>query len=869
MSRFVMPRQGVRGQNLSPHDGAKLYFKVIGELIGGTDKAVYTDEALSIAATNPVVADSTGLFEGLWLNGDYDVYLRDKDDILLWGPETIRSLVAETNDDTPKYYLTMAAAVSDVSNLVVGGIFYVAERSTGSGGGAWWKAIDATISPGNSPNEIDIVSAGSSIAFQHIDNRISLPSFGASVSPSDSTSIISRAESLNKDIIVEDGEYLTTLSTLDGNYSGFGRIVTSTQTLYDGRASQAETGVAISNDAESRLISRGIKGALKSSIMFSDDVYTVYQHRGADIWLESLLTNSGTVSGGSENTPWKVTQQKLLKSSGWQTVKDATTAGTWSTFNSGDPAVYPGHSVLQASHSAAQRRTITWTAVFGGDIYLMFTGDTDGGQCTVSIDRTATNITAATLANPCVVTSTSHGLSTGNQTRIDEVVDAGGNDLEAALNGKAHTVTVVDADNFSLDGVDTTGLSAWSSGGESLRIDAVVDQYNVSAASHREESLITRGLDSESHTVVVETLITANASSTGTQLNTTSIRIEKGSVAPYSDLFQAKPWIAGNVSRAYEEVQGPTGRFYYTVAGGTNGSTAPVHISGTVSDGTVDWVFMANTSFSQQETIFQVSGSEMEYAYEIDYASGGAQDIGGNLHGGEFNNSLTVLLDQEAETLTEGVTYIAELITIHQNITDFYDPYATKTDVATVDQFHEFDCKSMRVRYDVDWLVSANVGYFYSAMWPILVYNGPATYKVFEKMFTPRRSLVFNDYTGVSSGLIGNAKDSFMQADGRLFVTRGSGGAPTSDNGTIGFSVALKADMVGIDYYNNSNESNAALAMNLNSGSYTGFSSWLGKMYFQYAATGQGLAVTSSDKFSHTATYYTVVSQNDGDLSSL
>ena len=259
----------------------------------------------------------------------------------------------------------------------------------------------------------------------------------------------------------------------------------------------------------------------------------------------------------------------------------------------------------------------------------------------------------------------------------------------------------------------------------------------------------------------------------------------------------------------------------------------------------------------------------MEYAYEVDVASGGSQDIGGNLHGGEFNNSLFVLLDQEAETLVEGITYTAELITIHQNITDFYDPYASKTDVATVDQFHEFDCHSMRVKVDFDWLVSADIGYFYSAMWPILAYNGPKSYKILEKMFTPRRSSTFNDFKSVSAGLIGNAKDSFMQADGRLFVTGGSSGTPTSDNGTTGFSLGLKADIVGMEYFNQSDQTNAALAMNLNSGTYTGFSSWLGKMYFQYARTDQALSITSSDSFNHTATYYTVVSANNGDLSSL
>lgn len=66
------------------------------------------------------------------------------------------------------------------------------------------------------------------------------------------------------------------------------------------------------------------------------------------------------------------------------------------------------------------------------------------------------NVTAATNASPIVVTSASHGLSTGQRVTIASV---GGN---TAANG-TFTITRVSADTFSLNG--STGNGSYTSGG--------------------------------------------------------------------------------------------------------------------------------------------------------------------------------------------------------------------------------------------------------------------------------------------------------------------------------------------------------------------------------------------------------------------
>lgn len=75
------------------------------------------------------------------------------------------------------------------------------------------------------------------------------------------------------------------------------------------------------------------------------------------------------------------------------------------------------------------------------------------------------NVTGATFAAPIVITSAAHGLVTG---AIVKVMDVGGN--TSANN--TWTVTVVDANNFSLDGssgnADYLGAGTWTSGVDTL-----------------------------------------------------------------------------------------------------------------------------------------------------------------------------------------------------------------------------------------------------------------------------------------------------------------------------------------------------------------------------------------------------------------
>jgi hypothetical protein len=86
---------------------------------------------------------------------------------------------------------------------------------------------------------------------------------------------------------------------------------------------------------------------------------------------------------------------------------------------------------------------------------------------------TSKALTGATAADPVVITSSSHGLSSGDRVMIQGV---GG---MTDLNGNEYTVSVVNANSFQLKGVDGSGLFGVHLG---RRVGAVESESSVSIA---------------------------------------------------------------------------------------------------------------------------------------------------------------------------------------------------------------------------------------------------------------------------------------------------------------------------------------------------------------------------------------------------
>lgn len=80
--------------------------------------------------------------------------------------------------------------------------------------------------------------------------------------------------------------------------------------------------------------------------------------------------------------------------------------------------------------------------------------------CTgITCVATSKTITGASKANPCVITIAGHGYTTGQVVMITSV---GG---MTQLNDKLYTITVINTDTFSLNGVNSSAYSDFTSGG--------------------------------------------------------------------------------------------------------------------------------------------------------------------------------------------------------------------------------------------------------------------------------------------------------------------------------------------------------------------------------------------------------------------
>tara|TARA_R110000787_G_scaffold35641_6_gene91365 strand:+ start:656 stop:3175 length:2520 start_codon:yes stop_codon:yes gene_type:complete len=107
----------------------------------------------------------------------------------------------------------------------------------------------------------------------------------------------------------------------------------------------------------------------------------------------------------------------------------------------------------------------------------------------VSKIKLGVTITAATQANPVVITAVAHGLSNSDEIAIYNVAGM------TQLNGLGFTVANVTDDTFELTGVDGTGYSTFTSGGDiHLAINSTTFNTYISGGEVRERTLTLTGL---------------------------------------------------------------------------------------------------------------------------------------------------------------------------------------------------------------------------------------------------------------------------------------------------------------------------------------------------------------------------------------
>jgi hypothetical protein len=393
-----------------------------------------------------------------------------------------------------------------------------------------------------------------------------------------------------------------------------------------------------------------------------------------------------------------------------------------------------------------------------------------------------------------------------------------------------------------------------------------VDTYSSADLQNKQAVKIANNLPQGNHTVLITVTARRNAASTGFNILAESLRIDDKSLRIDSDYTKPRFWTAGAVYASREEVKAANGRYYINQFAGTAGQAEPNHSGGTVSDGGIDWTLAAVSTYGGAETQVQVFGSELEYAYEFKLTELAAmQDIGGNIHGREFVRAISLHLDGTPLTMTDGEIRTGVNLSIVQDLTDYVNDYATRTDVATIRQIHDFSNSCMQVRATGQFIASGFIGFYYSSMLPFLTYYGGiwAT-RNFRKFYTPQVSLDLKDYENLATGvLLGNKRDYCMIAEGLAYQAKSASGVPVAVDSTTGLIIGCFITPESVNDYRDDSVTKAGLAVNANNGEYTSFSSWLSKMYFSRFYSEDDNPVSAGFEINHSAKYYVQLQQNN------
>ena len=251
-----------------------------------------------------------------------------------------------------------------------------------------------------------------------------------------------------------------------------------------------------------------------------------------------------------------------------------------------------------------------------GNNYIRFFKD--GGILTES----QKTITGATAANPVVVTAGSHGYSNGDRVFITEVTGM------TELNNREFTVANKTTNTFELSGIDGSAFTAYSSGGKSGKIVEVTTTYTTAqvfeinhaqsadvlflAHKDHEPAKLTRTTASSftltdidfidgpwlDENATTTTLYASAATGAGITITASAALFSSDDVGRYIRFreileIEHDEW-AASTSYANNATVRFNGHVYKQVTGSTqtSGNTAPVHLTGTETYGSIDWEYL-------------------------------------------------------------------------------------------------------------------------------------------------------------------------------------------------------------------------------------------------------------------------------------
>ena len=206
-TRFVLPFADV-GSGVKPADGAQLFFSDTGLPFSSDPRPTYTDSGAGTPNTNPVIADSSGVFADIYLAGAYRAVLKDKNDVQIWSADNVEGVVSQSDAAMIKNFATLAAAVAD-TGLVDGDALNIAERTTGNGGGAMWDAVLSSTVTENTYNIVQCTGVATISLVLRTKDGVNLVAAGADrTGGTDITPILDVVALLENRIFIPKGLFL-------------------------------------------------------------------------------------------------------------------------------------------------------------------------------------------------------------------------------------------------------------------------------------------------------------------------------------------------------------------------------------------------------------------------------------------------------------------------------------------------------------------------------------------------------------------------------------------------------------------------------------------------------------------------------------
>lgn len=165
----------------------------------------------------------------------------------------------------------------------------------------------------------------------------------------------------------------------------------------------------------------------------------------------------------SSHTAWTLTQQVFTEPPYLEENSDDQWAMAPSAITGAAITLVSEKDIFAAGHVGAAFRLKQGTTIFKWG-WCEITAVTDAKHATATVKSDFGNnfvaIGGLTSANPCSVKIVGHGLATGDRVMFTGITQAGW----TVYNHTIFKITKVDADNFTLDGIDTTSVAAYVPG---------------------------------------------------------------------------------------------------------------------------------------------------------------------------------------------------------------------------------------------------------------------------------------------------------------------------------------------------------------------------------------------------------------------